>query len=124
MSGRLRRWWRDHWELWTCLRGWSQIVCIADDLAHMLHLPARWLCDLHDRRLMRVAGHENDLHDSTIKTMWDDAAACKFYADPANQVPVGPARRRRGVQLNHAWNASTNTTTTLGDVKITYRTTP
>ena len=44
---------RRHWQAWTCVHGVSRFVCIADDLAHTLHLRVGWLCDLHDQRLTR-----------------------------------------------------------------------
>jgi hypothetical protein len=67
MTRNLRRAVRNHWQAWTCLRGWNAMVCIADDLAHMLHLPARRLCDLLDWRLMRRAGKDDDLDAEQVQ---------------------------------------------------------
>lgn len=75
MTGWLRCWWQNHWQIGMCLRGWSRVICLADDLAHMLHLPARRLCDLHDRRLMRTMGDENDQHAEMVQQWWNTSAS-------------------------------------------------
>jgi hypothetical protein len=132
MIGRLRGWWSNHWQAWTCLRGLSRLICIADDLAHMLHLPARWLCDLHDGRLMRTMGEDgkNDLHNETIRRWWDEGEPVELATGPRQRALDASVAPGADIYLTYEqaqglWNTSAaNVTTTLGDVKVTYRSTP
>ena len=121
MTGRLRAWWRNHWQAWTCLHGLNRVICIADDLAHMLHLSINPLCDLHDRRLMRTAGTENDLHLKTLRRFWDEGEPVELADEQVQLAELGTAIAYE--TWPKWWNTSTNTTT-LGDVKVTYRSLP
>jgi hypothetical protein len=43
------------WWYWCCLRGPRRLVCLADNVNHLLPKRVQWrgLCDLHDRLLTR-----------------------------------------------------------------------